>query len=55
MASPVGATEKMAEWLAQERPDSTFPQQKGEESDIRIAHCPERVLPGHVIRELCRK
>lgn len=50
--SPVGATEKMAEWLAQERPDLTFPQQKGEESDIRIAHCPERVLPGHVIREL---
>ncbi len=50
--SPVGATEKMAEWLAQERPDLTFPQQKGEESDIRIAHCPERVLPGHAIREL---
>ena len=50
--SPVGATEKMAEWLAQERPDLTFPQQKGEESDIRIAHCPERVLPGYVIREL---
>lgn len=50
--SPVGATEKMAAWLAQERPDLTFPQQNGEESDIRIAHCPERVLPGHVIREL---
>jgi UDP-N-acetyl-D-mannosaminuronic acid dehydrogenase len=50
--SPVGATEKMAEWLAAERPDLTFPQQKGEESDIRIAHCPERVLPGHVVREL---
>ncbi|MDD3054799.1 MAG: UDP-N-acetyl-D-mannosamine dehydrogenase [Aliarcobacter sp.] len=50
--SPVGATEKMAEWLVQERPDLTFPQQNGEESDIRIAHCPERVLPGHVIREL---
>lgn len=50
--SPVGATEKMAQWLAEERPDLTFPQQNGEESDIRIAHCPERVLPGHVIREL---
>jgi len=50
--SPVGATEKMAKWLAEERPDLTFPQQVGEESDIRIAHCPERVLPGHVIREL---
>lgn len=50
--SPVGATEKMAEWLAEERPDLTFPQQAGEDSDIRVAHCPERVLPGHVIREL---
>lgn len=50
--SPVGATEQMAEWLAEARPDLTFPQQKGESSDIRIAHCPERVLPGHVIREL---
>ncbi len=50
--SPVGATEKMAAWLAEERPDLTFPQDAGENSDIRIAHCPERVLPGHVIREL---
>ncbi|MGU3575943.1 UDP-N-acetyl-D-mannosamine dehydrogenase [Brucellaceae bacterium C25G] len=50
--SPVGATEQMAEWLATLRPDLTFPQTHGEESDIRIAHCPERVLPGHVLREL---
>lgn len=50
--SPVGATEQMAEWLAQARPDLTFPQQNGEQSDIRIAHCPERVLPGQVMREL---
>lgn len=50
--SPVGATEKMAEWLAEERPDLTFPQAAGEKSDIRIAHCPERVLPGQVVREL---
>lgn len=50
--SPVGATEQMAEWLAQARPDLTFPQQAGENSDIRIAHCPERVLPGQVMREL---
>lgn len=50
--SPVGATEKMAQWLSEERNDLTFPQQNAEESDIRIAHCPERVLPGHVIREL---
>jgi UDP-N-acetyl-D-mannosaminuronic acid dehydrogenase len=50
--SPVGATEKMAQWMADLRPDLTFPQQAGELSDIRVAHCPERVLPGHVIREL---
>ncbi|MDP3846172.1 MAG: UDP-N-acetyl-D-mannosamine dehydrogenase [Pseudomonas sp.] len=50
--SPVGATEQMAAWLAEARPDLTFPQSHGEESDIRVAHCPERVLPGHVLREL---
>lgn len=50
--SPVGATEQMAGWLAGLRPDLTFPQTHGENSDIRIAHCPERVLPGHVLREL---
>jgi UDP-N-acetyl-D-mannosaminuronic acid dehydrogenase len=50
--SPVGATEQMAAWLAEARPDLTFPQTHGETSDIRVAHCPERVLPGHVLREL---
>lgn len=50
--SPVGATEAMAEWLAEARPDLTFPQADGEASDIRIAHCPERVLPGKVMQEL---
>ncbi|MDG1733778.1 MAG: UDP-N-acetyl-D-mannosamine dehydrogenase [Thalassotalea sp.] len=50
--SPVGATEQMSEWLAEARPDLTFPQSHGESSDVRVAHCPERVLPGHVIREL---
>ncbi len=50
--SPVGTTEKLAGWLAKARPDLSFPQQVGESSDIRVAHCPERVLPGHVLREL---
>lgn len=50
--SPVGATEQMAAWLAEARPDLTFPQTHGESSDIRIAHCPERVLPGQVLHEL---
>jgi UDP-N-acetyl-D-mannosaminuronic acid dehydrogenase len=50
--SPVGTTEKMSEWLAESRPDLTFPHQAGEKSDISIAYCPERVLPGRVIQEL---
>ncbi|QIL85376.1 UDP-N-acetyl-D-mannosamine dehydrogenase [Vibrio sp. HDW18] len=50
--SPVGATEQMAAWLAEARSDLSFPQTHGEEADLNIAHCPERVLPGHVVREL---
>lgn len=50
--SPVGATEQMAAWLKEARPDLSFPQTHGEGSDVRIAYCPERVLPGHVIREI---
>jgi UDP-N-acetyl-D-mannosaminuronic acid dehydrogenase len=49
---PVGTTEAMARWLADARPDLTFPQTHDAGSDIRIAHCPERVLPGQVMREL---
>lgn len=50
--SPVGATEQVAEWLANARPDLSFPQKAGDETDVNVAHCPERVLPGHVVREL---
>lgn len=50
--SPVGTTEKLAQWLAGMRPDLTFPQQAGNDSDIRIAYCPERVLPGRIVHEL---
>jgi len=52
--SPVGATEKMLEWMQAVRPDLVFPQfgEDGCEVDISVAHCPERVLPGHVVREL---
>ncbi|MBT0005775.1 UDP-N-acetyl-D-mannosamine dehydrogenase [Vibrio alginolyticus] len=50
--SPVGATEQMAAWLAEARPDLTFPQTHGNNADVNVAHCPERVLPGHVVREL---
>jgi UDP-N-acetyl-D-mannosaminuronic acid dehydrogenase len=50
--SPVGTTEQLAEWLAQIRPDLSFPQDVGDSADINIAHCPERVLPGYVLQEL---
>ncbi len=50
--SPVGTTELMAGWLAQERPDLTFPPQAGEAADINLAYCPERVLPGKILHEL---
>jgi UDP-N-acetyl-D-mannosaminuronic acid dehydrogenase len=52
--SPVGTTEKMMEWMKGERPDLSFPVYGNNDSkyDIAVAHCPERVLPGQVIREL---
>ena len=52
--SPVGTTEKVSEWLSISRPDLSFPHNTGEESDIRVAYCPERVLPGNVIEELVK-
>lgn len=50
--SPVGATEQMADWLAEARPDLRLPGPGVENADVAIAHCPERVLPGKIIREL---
>jgi len=50
--SPVGATEKMVEWLSQERSDLSFPGTPGVDCDVRVAYCPERVLPGKVVKEL---
>jgi len=50
--SPVGATEKISHWLADCRPDLSFPHQKRSGADVFIAHCPERVLPGYVLQEL---
>lgn len=50
--SPVGATEKLARWLADARPDLSFPHEAGDDADINVAYCPERVLPGCVVKEL---
>lgn len=50
--SPVGTTEKMVSWLAAARPDLRFPGTGEADIDVNIAYCPERVLPGQVVREL---
>lgn len=52
--SPVGTTELMSQWLGEARPDLSFPHQQGEDADIDVAYCPERVLPGQVMIELIR-
>lgn len=49
---PPGTTEKLTRWLAVQRPDLSFPHLAGASADIRIAHCPERVLPGQAMHEL---
>jgi UDP-N-acetyl-D-mannosaminuronic acid dehydrogenase len=51
--SPVGTTARLAKRLARQRPDLRFPED-GESGpfDVHVAHCPERVLPGHMVREL---
>lgn len=41
--SPVGTTERVAETLREGGVDTT---------QVYVAHCPERVLPGHIMREL---
>lgn len=50
--SPVGTTEKLAKQLAELRSDLIFFNQASGHTDVHIAYCPERVMPGHIIREL---
>lgn len=50
--APVGATEQLSAWLAAARPDLRFPHDHPDHPDVHLAHCPERVLPGHVLHEL---
>lgn len=50
--SPVGATEQLAKWIKELRPDLSNPLDNVSSADLFIAHCPERVLPGRVLEEL---
>ena len=50
--SPVGTTEQVRDLLSKLRPDLRVPGRTGEQADIAIAYCPERVLPGRILVEL---
>ena len=52
--SPVGTTEQVRDLIAELRPDLTMPgsNRPGEQADIALAYCPERVLPGRILVEL---
>ena len=51
---PVGTTEQVSHWLAEDRPDLTFPHTSGDDAQVNVSHSPERVLPGRVLLELVR-
>ncbi len=57
--SPVGTTERVAQWLGELRPDLTLagqsdarPSPASEPEPVYVAHCPERVLPAQILKEL---
>jgi UDP-N-acetyl-D-mannosaminuronic acid dehydrogenase len=54
--SPVGTTERLVAHLRALRPDLLFPNymesEGNDEIEVRVAHCPERVMPGQMVREL---
>ncbi|WP_449465779.1 UDP-N-acetyl-D-mannosamine dehydrogenase [Stenotrophomonas humi] len=50
--SPVGTTRKLAEVLAELRPDLRFPLNGETDPDVHLAYCPERIIPGQMLREL---
>ncbi len=53
--SPVGTTERIVDWLTDKRPDlrpSTRGGARGDAAPVYFAHCPERVLPGYILKEL---
>jgi UDP-N-acetyl-D-mannosaminuronic acid dehydrogenase len=50
--SPVGTTDLVEETLKELRPELFVTASEARQSTVHIAHCPERVLPGHIMREL---
>jgi UDP-N-acetyl-D-mannosaminuronic acid dehydrogenase len=49
--SPPGTTELISQWISDLRPDLKLPHLGGI-SDVHLAHCPERVLPGRIMVEI---
>ena len=54
---PVGTTGRMCSWLAQQRPDLSWPSETRRivahrSAQVYVSHCPERVLPGRILEEL---
>ena len=50
---PVAATEQVGRWLETARPDLTFSRRgaaRDRVADVLVAHCPERILPGQMMR-----
>lgn len=50
--SPVGTTKLLANWLHQTRSELNFAGITNKKIDIFISYCPERVLPGKILKEL---
>ncbi|WP_353957660.1 UDP-N-acetyl-D-mannosamine dehydrogenase [Peribacillus sp. NJ11] len=48
--SPIGTTEKIVELILNERTDLSIDENSS--SQIYVSHCPERVLPGKILKEL---
>lgn len=49
---PIGTTEQLCRMIKHERPDLSVPTEDPANADIRVAYCPERVLPGRILSEL---
>jgi UDP-N-acetyl-D-mannosaminuronic acid dehydrogenase len=49
---PIGTTERISDLIAEKRPDLKVHVDDGDEPDVYIAYCPERVLPGRILVEL---
>ncbi|WP_152395121.1 UDP-N-acetyl-D-mannosamine dehydrogenase [Paenibacillus guangzhouensis] len=51
--SPIGTTEKITEWILEARTDLNISEaMHAIQQRIYVAHCPERVMPGQILREL---